>query len=159
MTAPELDLAAIHGRRQVVEATVDMTFVLAGNAALRPKLMQATALAAARSAADVPSLVAEVEHLRELVAGVEALADQSGHEHEFRRDHAEVMADLTKRAASASTPRQAFYLAGLAVHYARGETFAVDSAYVGMIRARNIIEQISGVGIKDHATYGPGAVS
>jgi hypothetical protein len=76
--------------------------------------------------------------------------------HELRPDHAAVMANLTDRARAASSPGQAFYLAALAVHYARGETFAVDSAYSGIVRARRII---SGVGIKDHVLYGPDAVA
>jgi len=91
-----------------------------------------------------------------------ALAPVSGAvevEHVLRPDHAEVMADLTARAHAAKSPGQAFYLAALAVHYARGETFPVDSAYAGIVRARRIVEDISGVGIKDHAVYGPDAVA
>jgi len=96
------------------------------------------------------------DRLRAVLAPVSGAVEV---EHVLRPDHAEVMADLTARAHAATSPGQAFYLAALAVHYARGETFPVDSAYAGIVRARRIVEDISGVGIKDHALYGPDAVA
>lgn len=75
MTARQLDLEPIRSRRQVVDATVDMTMILAGQAALRPKLMQEMAMAAARSCADVPGLLDEVERLRGAATEIERLSD------------------------------------------------------------------------------------
>jgi hypothetical protein len=75
VTANELDTDAIRSRRQVMMATADMAAILAGKAAIRPKLVHQMTMAAARSANDVPALLDAVDGLRAEVERLTREAD------------------------------------------------------------------------------------